>query len=150
MELREEEKIKKAAKLKLKMAQAKIALAEKELEKAQLTAYEKRVVEMLESYKSPMDLVEFVRSSHTAQANLSTAECCDYKQELEFIETHDDCDIRALLDETNFYDSEYGNCDKLCAFRSLGEDLFWDLLGGYENCEHPNEMQQAFDKFWEK
>ncbi len=130
------------------MAQAKIALAEKEQEKAQLTAYEKRVVALLESYGGPMDLIDFVRSSYTAQANLSNAECCDYKQELEFIETHDDCDIRALLDESDFHDSEYGNCDKLRAFRSLSEDLFWDLLGGYENCEHPDEMQQAFEKYF--
>ena len=111
-----------------------------------LTPTEEKVKKLLDSYEKPMDIIEFIRWNNDIQSNLQDA---DYGDVLMFIDMNSDCDIEAILDQTDWHDDLYGNCDPLYKVRGMDEGLFWDMLGG-DDCPHADVMQELFNAFCEQ
>lgn len=97
------------------------------------------LAKFIESDFEPIDVVNYIKSNYLAQYALRNYDCCDYSEELDYIDSHSDCDIESILGYSSieFYDSEYGNSDPLPSFRLSSSDfeerLTMENLGEYDN-----------------
>ena len=115
------------------------------------TAYQMRFRQFIENYEEPIDLIDFIRYSSTAQSNLLNSDWHDYSDVLYYIDMHDNTDIQQILDtpHSEYYDGEYDNQDPLYLLRGIDEDVFWDLLGG-DDCPNYEEMKDLYESFEKK
>lgn len=81
-----------------------------------------------------MDAVRLIRNNPHAERLLKKCSFCDYDEELRFIEEHDDCEIRTVLEtpHSEYYDPDYGSLDPLCGFRVHSTKVIQDPHEIYE------------------